>query len=189
MPLWIGVLGIFTGEPPRVREWVAFAIGFAGVIVLMRGPALEGDPLHVVLIAICPVSWAAGSLLARRTKDIGGEHAVLVGPALQMLTGGAVLVVVGLVRGERPSFHAGADAWLAVAYLMVFGSLVGFTAYMWLLRNARPAVATSYAFVNPVIAVLAGAALYGESLGWTTLVANVMIVGAVILALGRRRGH
>ena len=104
-----------------------------------------------------------------------------------MLTGGLVLLAVSLARGSRLPLHASTGAWLALAYLVVFGSLLGFTAYMWLLRNARPAVATSYAFVNPVLAVLIGAALYGEPLGWTTLVANGLIVAAVVLVLRPRR--
>src|SRR6185312_3278035 len=103
-------------------------------------------------------------------------------PALQMLTGAAVLFFVAMLRGEHLPAHAGAHAWLAVGYLVVFGSVVGFTAYAWLLRNARPVVATSYAYVNPVLAVLLGAALSGESLGVTTLIANVLIVGAIALA-------
>ena len=187
MPLWVGVLGAFAGERPTVREWGSLVLGFSGVVVLMGGPALSGHPLHIAFAILSPILWAIGSLLARRTKDIGGEHASLVGPATQMLAGGGVLAVASLIRGEPLPLHASASAWLALAYLLVFGSLLGFSAYSWLLRNARPTVATSYAFVNPVLAVLAGAVLHGELLGWTTLVANVMIVGAVILALRRER--
>ncbi len=106
-----------------------------------------------------------------------------MGPALQMLVGGAMLALVAGVRGEHIPSGVSANAWLAVAYLAVLGSLVGFTAYSWLLRHARPAVATSYAYVNPVIAVVIGAALYGEPIGVSTLVANVLIGGAVMLAL------
>ncbi len=132
---------------------------------------------------MAPGMWALGSLYARRTRDVGGEHATLVGPALQMLTGAPMLVVAAALHGESLHLHASAGAWLSLAYLFVFGSVIGFTAYAWLLRNARPVVATSYAYVNPILAVLIGAALYGEPLGWTTLVANVLIVGAIMLAL------
>jgi drug/metabolite transporter (DMT)-like permease len=103
-----------------------------------------------------------------------------------MLTGGVVLAVVATLRGEHIPTHAPASSWLAVGYLVVFGSILGFTAYAWLLRNARPVVATSYAYVNPVLAVLIGAALHGEPLGWTTALANILIVGAVMLAVGTR---
>jgi len=186
MPLWVGVLGAAVGERPTAREWIALVLGFVGVVVLMGGPTLAGKPLHIAFAIGSPILWACGSLLSRRTKDIGGEHASLIGPALQMLTGGAILLAVALVHGERLPADAAASSWLALGYLIVFGSLIGFTAYAWLLRNARPVVATSYAYVNPVLAVLIGAALYGEPLGWTTAVANVLIVGAVMLALRKR---
>ncbi|MBV8760366.1 MAG: EamA family transporter [Deltaproteobacteria bacterium] len=186
MPLWIGVLGSAVGVRPTGREWTALLLGFVGVVVLMGGPSLAGHPGHIVFAIGSPILWATGSLLSRRTKDVGGAHASLVGPAVQMLTGGGVLAVAALVHGEHWPVHAPASAWLALVYLIVFGSLIGFTAYAWLLRNARPVVATSYAYVNPVLAVLIGAALHGEPLGWTTVIANVLIIAAIGLALTRR---
>jgi drug/metabolite transporter (DMT)-like permease len=187
MPLWVGVLGFAFGMRPTSREWLSLFVGFAGVVILLGGPALAGEPVHIVLVILSPILWAAGSLLSRRTKDVGGAQAVYVGPALQMLTGGAALAALALIRGERIPLDAPTTAWLALVYLLVFGSLLGFTAYAWLLRNTRPTLATSYAYINPVLAVLIGAALYGEPLGWTTLVANVLIVGAVMLALSGAR--
>ena len=186
MPLWVGVLGVLTGERPTAREWASLVLGFVGVIVLMGGPALAGEPLHVVLIILAPISWAIGSVLARRTKDVGGEQATLVGAGLQMFIGGIALALAGALRGESLPLHASGESWLALAYLVVFGSLIAFTAYAWLLRNARPIVATSYAYVNPILAVLIGAALYGEPLSWATAVANALIVGAIMLGLSRR---
>jgi drug/metabolite transporter (DMT)-like permease len=186
MPLWVGVLGAAFGVKPTAREWFALVIGFAGVVVLMGGPTLAGRPQDIACAIASPILWASGSLLSRRTRDVGGAHAGLVGPAVQMLCGGVVLAIVATLRGEQLPAHVPATSWLALGYLVVFGSLVGFTAYSWLLRNARPVVATSYAYVNPVLAVLIGAALYGEPLGWSTLVANVLIVGAVMLVVGTR---
>lgn len=185
MPLWVGVLGWTIGDKPTAREWLSLVVGFVGVMVLLGGPSLAGDPIHIVLVIMSPILWAAGSLVSRRTTDVGGAHGALVGPALQMLTGGAALAVIALARGERISLDASARAWAALGYLWVFGSLVGFTAYSWLLRNARPVVATSYAYVNPILAVMIGAALYAEPVGWTTALANILIVGAVMLALTR----
>jgi drug/metabolite transporter (DMT)-like permease len=187
MPLWVGVLGVFVGDRPTLREWGSLVLGFGGVLVLMRGPTLAGEPLDIAFAIGSPILWAIGSLLARRTKDIGGDHATTMGPALQMLTGSVALLAGAIVRREPLPLDATPSSWLAIAYLVIFGSLVAFTGYMWLLRNARPAVATSYAFVNPILAVLAGAMLHGEPLGWTTLVANVMIVGAILLVLLRAR--
>jgi drug/metabolite transporter (DMT)-like permease len=101
MPLWVGVLGYAIGERPTAREWLSLFVGFIGVLVLMGSPSLSGKPIHVALVIGSPILWAAGSLLARRTKDVGGAHGALVGPSVQMLTGGVALAVIGLVRGER----------------------------------------------------------------------------------------
>lgn len=186
MPLWVGVLGAITGERPTRREWLSLALGFAGVAVLMGGPSLAGEPLHVALLIGAPICWAMGSILARRLPGAIGRDPFLL-PAMQMLTGGAALAAVGGAFGERLPAQASAKAWLAVAYLWGIGSIVAFTAYTWLLRNARPAIATSYAYVNPVLAVLIGAALSGEPVGATTVIANALIVLAVFLALRRPR--
>jgi drug/metabolite transporter (DMT)-like permease len=178
----VGVFGVISGERPTRREWLSLVIGFVGIIVLMGGPSLAGEPLHIVMIICAPICWALGSVMARRLpQSIGGDPFML--PAMEMLTGGAVLAIVGAIAGERIPLDANPKAWLALVYLVVFGSLVAFTAYNWLLRNARPTVATSYAYVNPVLAVLLGALLTGEPLGITTLIANGLIVIAVMLAL------
>ncbi len=183
VPLWVGVLGAISGERPTRREWLSLALGFAGVFVLMGGPSLDGRPEHIAILICAPVCWALGSILSRRLPPSPAVQDPFMLPAMQMLLGGAALAIVGGAMGERIPTDAGARSWLAVGYLFVFGSLVAFTAYSWLLRNARPAVATSYAYVNPTLAVVIGAVFSGESLGWTTLVANVMIFAAVMLAL------
>lgn len=188
MPLWTGVLAAVSGERPSRREWLSLVVGFVGVLVLMGGPSLQGEPAHIGLILLAPLCWSLGSILARRRAKSDPADTFL-SSAMQMLTGGAVLAVIAMLRGERLPAHASAGSWLALGYLLVFGSLVAFTAYNWLLRNARPVVATSYAYVNPILAVLMGAALSGEALGVTTVVANVLIVGAVALALGKPRPH
>jgi drug/metabolite transporter (DMT)-like permease len=186
MPLWVGVLGFIAGERPSRREWLSLVLGFVGVAVLMGGPSLAGEPLHVLALLAAPVCWGMGSILARRLPGSIGRDPFLL-PAMQMMTGGAVLAAAGGVLGERLPAHASTTAWLALAYLCVFGSIIAFTAYSWLLRNARPVIATSYAYVNPILAVLIGAALSGESIGATTVIANALIVGAVFLALRRPR--
>lgn len=185
MPLWNGVLRRILGERVALLEWGSLLLGFVGVVVLMGGPSLAGQPIHIALVCMSPAMWALGSLWARRTRDIGGDYATLVGPALQMLTGAVALAIGAALRGEPLPTHAGAGSWLALGYLLVFGSIIAFTAYAWLLRYARPIVATSYAYVNPVLAVIIGAILYDEALGWTTVVANILIVSAIALALRR----
>jgi drug/metabolite transporter (DMT)-like permease len=186
MPLFVGVLGIVTGERPTIREWIALAIGFVGIIVLMGGPSLAGEPHHIAILIAAPACWALGSVLARRlTGPITNNSFML--PAMEMLTGGFALGIGGVIHGERLPVEASATSWAALVYLWLFGSLIAFTAYNWLLRNARPVVATSYAYVNPPLAVLLGAAISGEALGLSTLVANALILAAVYLVLSRRR--
>jgi len=186
MPLWTGVLAAISGERPSRREWLSLIVGFVGVVVLMGGPSLQGTPVHIFLVVLAPICWSLGSILARRVGRTANTS-TLMSSAMQLIVGAAVLAIVAAARGDRVPLHASATSWLAVGYLFVFGSLIGFTAYNWLLRNARPVVATSYAYVNPVLAVLMGAAISGEALGVTTLIANVLIIGAIALALARRR--
>jgi drug/metabolite transporter (DMT)-like permease len=183
MPLWVAVLASVAGERPSGREWIGLVLGFAGVVVLLGGASLDGDPVHAGLLVLAPLSWALGSILARRLTTPAG----LAVPGMQMVTGGVALAAVAFARGERPTIDAPADAWLALGYLVVFGSLVAFSAYAWLLRNARPAVATSYAYVNPVIAVMIGGIMGGELLDATTILATGLIVGAVALVVTSRR--
>ncbi|HEY5935394.1 MAG TPA: drug/metabolite exporter YedA [Kofleriaceae bacterium] len=184
MPLWVGVLGTITGVRSTRREWVALGLGFAGVLVLMGGPALSGEPHHIALVIGSPICWALGSVMARR---LPGKQDTFMAPAMQMIIGGAALAIGAAMLGERLPAEASATSWLAVGYLWVFGSLIGFTAYNWLLRNARPVVATSYAYVNPPLAVVFGAVISGEAIGMTTILALVLIVGAVMLALRKPR--
>ena len=186
MPLWAGVLSALFGERPSRREWIALVIGFAGVVVLFGGPSLTGKPAHIVLVLLSPPCWALGSILARRAGKAAASHDTFMSSAMQMITGAIALAIVGACSAEHFPAHASTASWLAVAYLSVFGSLIAFTAYSWLLHNARPVVATSYAYVNPVLAVLIGAAA-SEQVGVTTVIANVLIIGAVALVLVRPR--
>jgi drug/metabolite transporter (DMT)-like permease len=188
MPLWIGVLAAVSGERPSRREWLSLGLGFVGVLVLMGGPSLQGEPLHIAVILLAPVCWALGSILSRR-QGLRAPSDTFMSAAMQMLAGSAALAIAGLARSEQLPAHISPHTWLAVGYLVVFGSVIGFTAYHWLLRNARPVVATSYAYVNPILAVVIGAVASGEALGITTLIANVLIVGAIALALGKPRPH
>ncbi len=187
-PLVASGLGAFRGERPRRVEVIGMVFGIAGVLLLGIGSPLAGAGLRGLLVLFAPIGWAIGSLVARSesAKTSGGGFGAA---GAHMIAGGVWLLLMSLVLGE----HLPAElAWRSVAawgYLVVFGSLVGFTAYSWLLANSRPAVAMSYAYVNPVIAVLLGAALGGEALGWATLAATVLIGGGVMAAvvMGRRK--
>jgi drug/metabolite transporter (DMT)-like permease len=190
-PLWVALLLLRRAEErPSPRVFGAIALGLAGLAVLtdpLSGRA-AADPLGVAVVVLGALSWAAGSL-ASRTAALPSSPGQAA--ALQMLAGGGILLVCGFVAGEP-----GRIAWsavslrslLALAYLIVFGSIVAFTAYLWLLKVTDPSLVSTYAFVNPVIAVLLGWAAGGEGLSLRMGVATALIVPAVVLiTLGGRR--
>jgi drug/metabolite transporter (DMT)-like permease len=131
-----------------------------------------------------PVGWALGSIIARRQAP--GRGGMVAVAAAQMLAGGAGALLLGLASGERMTELPPARPLVAMVYLILVGSFVGFIAYSWLLRHTRPAVATSYAFVNPVLAVALGALLAAEALTWQTLVATPLVAAAVALVVSAR---
>jgi drug/metabolite transporter (DMT)-like permease len=182
MPLWLALMARFVGERTTAREVLGQVLGLAGVAILVGGQIGTAAPMDTAVIVLAPLSWAAGSLLAKRVELAPGA----MGAATEMICGGILMAVAGLARGE----HIHAVSWSAVgsmAYLIGLGSLVGFTAYAWLLQHTRPAVATSYAFVNPPLAVVVGVVVGGEAASWTLGVATPLIVASVILVvLGKR---
>lgn len=179
MPLWLAALGHFFGERASVREWFALVLGFIGVVLLSMGGELRGDPVSALILFVAPISWAAGSLLARRLTLAKG----MMSAATQMIAGGAVMALVSLAFGERVPESVPTNSLLAWAYLSTAGSLLAYTAYTYLLANTRPAIATSYAYVNPIVAVGIGVALGGEHAGPEVLVAVLLIAGATLLVM------
>lgn len=186
MPLWTAAIGAAWGERPSAREIVGLLVGFAGVAVLQSGGSLSVLSVDAAALLLAPLAWAFGSHLSRRIALPAGAMA----SAAQMIVGGALMIGVAVLRGERPSGPPTVVAVSALAYLVVFGSIVGFSAYGYLLRNTRPAVATSYAYVNPLVALAIGAALAGETLTGTKLFACCLtIAGVVIVSRGRARAR
>ncbi len=177
-PLLASGIGAATGERPSRGEWVGTLLGVAGVSILALGSPLAASGVRGLFVLLAPLGWAIGSTIARRTGATGFGCA-----AAQMLSGGAWMLVVSMVAGESVPVALPARALLAWAYLVVLGSLVGFSAYVYLLRTTRPAVAMSYAYVNPIVAVLAGAVLGGEHVGWATLAATALIAAGVMTAV------
>ncbi|HLU67949.1 MAG TPA: drug/metabolite exporter YedA [Kofleriaceae bacterium] len=186
MPLWMGLLSAAAGERPGRREWLGVGLGFGAVAFLASGDDLRGEPGATLFLLCSPLGWALGSAVARRAPRRPGGLIAVAG--VQMLAGGAAAIAVGLAIGERMTALPGAVPILAVAYLVVFGSLVGFTAYSWLLAHTRPVLATSYAFVNPIIAVALGTVVAAEPLRWHTAIAAPMVATAVALAVTARAG-
>ncbi len=184
VPLWMALFSALRGQRSTRGEWAGIAIGFLGVVWLNAGSSLTATPLGLVLLLIAPLGWAFGSVWSRG-RDLPSPFMTA---AAQMLCGGVLLVACGLLRGERPHALPSVDGLWAVAYLCVFGSIVAFTAYVWLLHNVRPALAGSYAYVNPVIAVMLGAWIGHERFSVNDMLAMaVILAGVVVLTLARAR--
>jgi drug/metabolite transporter (DMT)-like permease len=169
---------------PSGQALVGVAFGVAGVVLLVGPVGLGGarvDLAGAAAVLFAAFAWALGSLLSRHFAP---PSSPLQSTALQMLAGGVLLGGASGAFGEWARFSPGlvsGRSLAAVAYLVVFGSLVAFTAYVWLLREASPALVSTYAFVNPVVAVFLGWLLANEEVSLRTLVAAAVIVGAVIL--------
>ncbi len=183
MPLFAALFAGLYGRWPRARDWLGIGVGFSGVILLNLGGEMRASPAGAIALVAAPLCWAFGSVWSRH-QDMPDP---LMSTAAQMLTGGAVLVLVTVALGESWPAAPTLRATAALAYLTVFGSLVAFTAYIYLLQHVRPALATSYAYVNPPIAVALGVWLAGERFSAWELAAMVVILAGVAVILGARR--
>jgi drug/metabolite transporter (DMT)-like permease len=184
MPIWAGVFSSLRGQHPSRGEWAGLLLGFAGIVWLNAGTELNGSLVGAIAVLVAPIAWAGGSIWSRG-KDL---PAPFVSSAWQMLLGSLGATIVGLALGERLAIPPPTVPTLAMLYLVVAGSILGFTAYIWLLHHVRPALATSYAYVNPPIAVLIGVALGGESINAHGLGAMaVILAGVVLITLSRAR--
>lgn len=184
VPLFAGVFALMRGRHPSRIEWVGLVIGFLGVIWLNAGSELGSSTLGLVCLIISPIAWAWGSIWSR---DLDLPDPFMTAGA-QMLTGSLWMLAAAGVAGERITTMPSPGATAAMLYLVVAGSIIGFTAYIWLLHHVRPALATSYAYVNPPIAVLFGALLGGEHFTRNDLGAMaVILVGVVIITLSKSR--
>jgi drug/metabolite transporter (DMT)-like permease len=184
MPLWATIMARLFGERVSIGEAAGVLLGLAGVAVLNMGGDLRASPTGAVLLLLAPMGWALGSIAGRRLPLPGG----MMRTATQMLVGGVGCLVVGAIAGEHPVLRGSGRAIAAVVYLWIFGSLVGFSAYSYLLKHTRPAVATSYAYINPVIAVILGVVLAHESFGAASLLGAVIVLAAVVL-VGRAKAR
>lgn len=177
MPLWMGLFGLMFGQRPRRAEWLGIGIGFVGVLWLNAGSALASTPRGLALLLIAPIAWAFGSVWSRG-RDLPSPFMAAAG---QMLCGGVMLIVLGLALGERLPVAPTVQGTAALVYLALAGSIAGFGAYIWLLHHVRPALASSYAYVNPPIAVLLGAWLGGERFTLHDLGAMAVILAGVVV--------
>jgi drug/metabolite transporter (DMT)-like permease len=183
VPLWVVLLRIAGKDRPTRRTSVGIVLGFAGVaLLLLPGARPEGIVLGpVLLVVLASLLWSLGSFAATR---IALPRNPLVTTAVQMAAGAAGLAVVGVARGEQLAVtDASPASWLALGYLVVFGSLVAFTAYSWLLSVAPVSTVATYAYVNPVVAVALGALLRGEQIRPVTVAGGAVTVLAVALVV------
>jgi drug/metabolite transporter (DMT)-like permease len=181
------VMAVFAGlygQWPNRQEWFGLVIGFIGVVVLNFGGELRGSPLGALALLAATVGWAYGSIWSKYQNM--PEPAMSA--AAQMLCGGALLLLFALAIGERIVAMPGTRAMMAMIYLIVAGSLVGFSAYVYLLHKVRPALATSYAYVNPPIAVFLGVLIGGEKIHTLDIAGTIVILaGVVAITLAKSR--
>ena len=188
VPLWLAVGDrVRYGRRLSWQTVVGLAIGFGGVVFLVgQSGAGRIDSLGAAALVAASMFWAAGSLYSRHAPL---PRRPLVGTGMEMLAGGVVLAVASIATGELGRLdleRVSGESVLGLAYLIVFGSWVGFTAYIWLLRNTRTSLVGTYAYVNPVVAVLLGWALLGETITVRTLLAGAVIVVGVALIVTSR---
>ena len=184
VPLWAVLFAGLWRQWPRRQEWAGLALGFAGIVLFNVQGDMRAAPAGALALLVAAASWALGSVWSRHLTLPEG----MMGTAVEMLGGGALLLLCAAIFGERmPGVPSGAAVG-ALLYLIVFGSLVAFSSYTYLLRRAPPALATSYAYVNPLVAVGLGATLAGERVTLAEALAMpVILAGVGLVALGRER--
>ena len=177
VPLFALLFGLILGQRTSSLEWAGIVLGLVGIGLLNLGSNLQGSPLGAGLILFAAAAWAFGSMWSKHLPLPAGPMA----SAAEMLAGGVALLIASALSGERMTEMPTAAGWGALAYLVVFGSIIAFSAYLYLLKNVRPAAATSYAYVNPVVAVVLGILFAGERIGMEEWLAMTVIVSAVVL--------
>lgn len=185
VPLWTVLFFGLWGRWPRRLEWLGLGLGFVGVVILNLENGLRASPIGAIVLLLAPMSWGLGSAWSQHLPLPKG----LMSSAAQMLTGSLLLMLMSFAFKEgMPHIHTARPLW-AMAFLIVFGSLIAFSAYGYLLQRVRPALATSYAYVNPLVAVGLGVALAGEHITLVGLVAMLIILSGVgLVSLVRQRG-
>lgn len=192
VPLWIILLRVLQRDLPGPVTLAGVLFGLVGVSILFLpgGGSGQVDPLYAGMIVLATLSWAIGSYITARSPTPPDPFFLT---ALQMLVAGVALAVVALARGEGGDFvpaDVSTGSWVALAYLVVFGSLFAFTAYVWLLGVAPVSVVSTYAYVNPAVAVVLGVLLNDEHLSSTEILGGLVILVAVAVVVteeGRRQ--
>jgi drug/metabolite transporter (DMT)-like permease len=184
IPVWAALVSGMMGSWPGRLEWVGLGVGFLGVAILAREGDFQTSTVGMVLVVVAPMLWAIGSVWGTRLDLPRSGMAT----ATELLVGGVALAVLGPIRGERIDAVPTAGSIVALVYLIVLGSIVAYTAYVYLLQNTRPALATSYAYVNPVVAVALGISLGAEVVTGPVFIAlPLILLGVGLVALTREK--
>jgi drug/metabolite transporter (DMT)-like permease len=193
-PFWLVLFEALRagGTKPTWQAILGLVIGFAGVFILVGPSEITGtegsfDTFGIILLLLAPLFWSMGSIYA---KGADLPKSTLLSTGMQMLMGAVALFIVSVVKGELNGFDFGLvsmRSWLALVYLITFGSLIGFVSYGWLLHNAPISLVSTYAYVNPVVAVLLGSLLADEPLNGRILIAAAIIIGSVVLINSARQ--
>ena len=193
-PLWMLLLDWLRpgGRRPHGLVFAGLALGLVGVALIVSSRDAQGhgmmDPAGAVMLLSASICWAAGSIFSRHARQ---PSSALLAISMQMIAGGVLMLLAGWALGETHHWSirdVSAKSAEAFVYLAIFGSLVGFTCYVWLLRVSSPARVSTYAFVNPLIAVVMGRIVLGEPLPGSALLAGLFILAAVVLITLKGRG-
>jgi drug/metabolite transporter (DMT)-like permease len=178
VPLWAALFAGFFGRWPARREWLGLALGFAGLILLNLGNGLSASwSTGTTVLLLSPIAWAFGSILSQRVALPKG----FMSTAAELVCGGAILLFIGLASGERMTAMPPMPAIWAMIFLIAAGTWIAYTAYGYLLSHVRASLATSYAYVNPVVAVGLGVWLGGEQVTLLSAISMLIILSGVVL--------
>jgi drug/metabolite transporter (DMT)-like permease len=177
--IWAALFAMIWKRYPNRVEWAGLLIGLFGLWLLNSEDGLRTNTLGAIALLIGPMSWAFASMWSRQLDLPGG----LMTSSIQMIGGGIFLAIVSVMTGERLVTAPSIQSILSLVYLISFGGWIAFNAYMYLLANVRPALATSYSYVNPVVAVFLGAVFAGEVISSTGIVAMIVILSGVLLIM------
>jgi drug/metabolite transporter (DMT)-like permease len=184
-PLLTVLFAMLWKHRPARNEWLGILLGVVGIVLLNLEGDLRTHPLGAICLIIASASWSFGSVLSLHVPMPKG----MMASAAQMFAGGLIVLIVGFAAGETIPMDPSGRTIGAMVWLAVFGSLLGYTAYTYLLKNVRPALATSYAYVNPVLAVVLGVWLGGEQVTRMSLLAMPVILSGVVLVILGQRGR
>ncbi|MEK8034772.1 drug/metabolite exporter YedA [Ideonella sp. DXS29W] len=183
LPLMIALVNLCYGVTPGKMESAGIAVGVVGVMMLTQGDSFQASTHGLIAVTVACLTWSIGSVLSQRTLPLAPGA---MGFASEMLCGGVVLMGMSAFAGETPTWPPQPEAVAAWVYLVVFGSLIAFNAYMVLLAKASAGLASSYAFVNPVIAMLLGVVIANETVTGFEWAAVAVVLAGVVLLVGSR---